>query len=81
MTTTATSGPCSSTTTDSRPRADVAYGGAFYATVELTTLGLSVIPSDLPALIAHGLSIKAELNARLDLQLPDDELGNGFVLR
>ena len=51
---------------------DVAYGGAFYATIAATELGYEVVPGDLPALIAWGRAIQAAANRTLDLRLPDD---------
>ena len=46
-------------------RLDVAigYGGAFYALVDVRSLGLRVEPRALPALIAHGRAIKAAVEA------------------
>ncbi|MEV0587721.1 proline racemase family protein [Nonomuraea sp. NPDC050310] len=41
--------------------ADLAYGGAVYASVPAAAFGLSVTPGDLPELIALGRRIKAEL--------------------
>jgi proline racemase len=51
---------------------DVAYGGAFYASLEASQVGLEVVPEHSPALIAAGRAIKRAANAALDLRLPDD---------
>lgn len=57
---------------------DVGYGGAFYAMLDVTTLGLSVVPADLPQLITHARSIKAAAGEQLDLTLPDDSGDRGL---
>lgn len=44
--------------------ADIAYGGAFYASVPAERVGARVRPADLPRLIAAGREIKAALEAR-----------------
>jgi proline racemase len=51
---------------------DVAYGGAFYASLEASQVGLKVIPEQLPDLIALGRAIKRSAEERLELTLPDD---------
>ncbi len=51
---------------------DVAYGGAFYASLEASQVGLEVVPERAPELIAVGRAIKRAANAQLDLRLPDD---------
>jgi proline racemase len=43
--------------------ADIAFGGAFYASVPAGSLGLSVTPADLPRLIEAGRSIQRQLDA------------------
>jgi proline racemase len=45
----------------SRGEIDVAYGGALYASVPAAQFGLRVVPDDLPALIAAGRAVKADL--------------------
>ena len=45
----------------SRGEFDVAYGGALYASVPASRFGLRVVPGDLPALIAAGRAVKADL--------------------
>lgn len=44
--------------------ADIAYGGAFYASVPAERIGARVTPMDLPRLIVAGREIKAALDAR-----------------
>ena len=51
---------------------DVAYGGAFYASLEANQVGLEVVPERASELIAVGRAIKHAANAALDLRLPDD---------
>lgn len=51
---------------------DVAYGGAFYASLEASQVGLEVVPEQASELIAVGRAIKHAANAALDLRLPDD---------
>ncbi len=52
-------------------RADVAYGGAFYASVDVRSLGLSVDRASLPRLIALQREMRAALDAALDIVHPD----------
>jgi proline racemase len=51
--------------------AAIAYGGAFYALVNVDQLGLHVHPRHLPALIAYGREIKAAVEA---IHLPEHPL-------
>ncbi|MQA08584.1 MAG: proline racemase [Pseudonocardiaceae bacterium] len=53
-------------------RADIAYGGAFYAIVDVGNLGMRVAPNQLPALTALAAELKAEVTARHELADPDD---------
>lgn len=50
---------------------DLAYGGAFYATLPAASLGLSVTPEHLPALIVAGRAIQRSVDAAHPLSLPD----------
>ena len=50
---------------------DLAYGGAFYATLPAASLGLQVIPEHLPALIAAGRAIQRAVDDTRTLTLPD----------
>jgi len=56
---------------------DVAYGGALYAFVPAASLGLRVVPDDLPALIAQGRRIKDALQGSELARHPDDDRLSG----
>ena len=49
---------------------DLAYGGAFYASVDASALGLAVEPAAVPRLIELGREIKALVEQRLDVVHP-----------
>ncbi|MGK2851957.1 MAG: proline racemase family protein [Candidatus Limnocylindrales bacterium] len=49
---------------------DVAFGGAFYGSVDLRSLGLAVSPAALPALIALQRELRPALEAALDVVHP-----------
>jgi proline racemase len=49
---------------------DVAFGGAFYACVEAATLGLGLVPADLPQLIALQRELRPALERSLDVVHP-----------
>ena len=51
---------------------DVAFGGAFYASVEVTHTGLAVEPRHLPQLIELGREIKRAIEAGHDVVHPDE---------
>ena len=51
--------------------ADVAYGGAFYASVHVRAVGLAVEPADVPALIQLGREIKSSLEAQREFVHPE----------
>lgn len=57
---------------------DIGYGGAFYASLDATTLGLEVTPHDLPQLIARGREIRIAATAALELALPDASGDHGI---
>ena len=50
--------------------ADIAYGGAFYASVDARALGLTVTPEHTTRFIALGREIKHALEARLTIEVP-----------
>jgi proline racemase len=58
--------------------ADIAYGGAFYASVPAESVGAQVTPRDLPRLIAAGREIKAALDARSAAVHPSDPRLSGI---
>jgi proline racemase len=51
--------------------ADVAYGGAFYGSVDAGALGLGVEPANVPALIQLGREVKRELEAQREFVHPE----------
>jgi proline racemase len=51
-------------------RADIAYGGAFYASVDAAALGLTVTPEHTARFIALGRDVKRALEARLEIAVP-----------
>ena len=51
---------------------DVAYGGAFYASVDARAIGLDVSPASLPALIALQRQLRPALDSRLEVVHPDE---------
>ena len=59
-------------------RVDVAYGGAIYAFVPASRLGLPLEPDALPRLIAAGRAIKAALEGTDVARHPDDERLSGI---
>ncbi|NLS09688.1 proline racemase family protein [Nesterenkonia sp. MY13] len=58
--------------------ADVVYGGAIYAHVPASSVGLSVIPENYTALIAAGREIKWKLNGTSWAEHPSDERLSGI---
>ena len=58
--------------------ADIAFGGAFYASVPAASLGLSVGPGDLPRLVETGRDIAGQLNAAGAARHEADERLNGI---
>jgi proline racemase len=59
-------------------QADVAFGGAIYAFVEAGSLGLSVEPAHLPALIEAGRELKARLEGTEVARHPSDDRLSGI---
>ena len=53
-------------------RLDVAYGGAFYGSLEARRLGLDVSPVSLPSLIALQRELRREIDERLDPTHPEE---------
>src|SRR5687767_9709586 len=58
-------------------RADVSYGGAIYASLPASALGLRVVPEDLPRLIEAGRAIKWALNDTDVARHPEDDRLSG----
>ena len=57
---------------------DVAYGGAIYAFAPAASLGLRVVPDDLPALIAGGREVKRALEDSDAARHPADDRLSGI---
>ena len=57
---------------------DIGFGGAFYAHLDVATLGLAVTPRDLPALVALGREVKWALDAGPYARHPSDARLNGI---
>jgi proline racemase len=57
---------------------DVAYGGAIYAFVPAASLGLRVVPEDLPELIAAGRKVKHALEGSDVARHPNDDRLSGI---
>jgi proline racemase len=57
---------------------DVSYGGAIYASVAASTLGLTVRPEDYSELIAAGRAVKSALEGTNVARHPDDERLSGI---
>jgi proline racemase len=55
-----------------RVEVDVAYGGAFYGSINALELGLDVSPGSLPALVALERELRPLLDAKLDPRHPDE---------
>ena len=53
-------------------RVDVAYGGAFYGSVDVRSIGLAADPASLPRLIALQRELRPALDAALDVAHPDE---------
>jgi proline racemase len=64
-------------TSAGRVRADLSYGGAFYASVRAADPGLTVTPQDLPRLTELGREIKWALNGHEAAQHPHDDRLSG----
>lgn len=57
---------------------DLVFGGAVYATLPASAVGLSVVPGDTADLIAIGREIKWALNEHPSAQLEDDRLSGVY---
>ncbi|WP_426034642.1 proline racemase family protein [Cypionkella sp. TWP1-2-1b2] len=52
-------------------RADIAFGGVFYALVDVDQIGLSIVPENARALAEAGIAIKADLQGQIAVSHPD----------
>ncbi len=59
-------------------RVDVGFGGAFYAHLDVTSVGLTVTPAELPQLIALGREVKWALDATPWARHPEDARLDGI---
>jgi proline racemase/trans-L-3-hydroxyproline dehydratase len=59
-------------TSRGRLTVDVAYGGAFYASVRAADAGFEIDPAGLPGLIALGREIKQALETRVEIVHPEE---------
>ena len=59
-------------------RADVAFGGAFYAIVDSESAGIPVIPERLPDLRRAGMEIKHAVEAAVRVEHPDEPQLHGI---
>lgn len=66
------------TTSRGTVNVDLSYGGAIYASVSASTLGLSVSPEHYPELISLGREIKWALNDHELARHPDDRLSGVY---
>jgi proline racemase len=57
---------------------DIGFGGAFYAQLDVASVGLAVTPADLPALVALGREVKWALNTSPYAQHPSDDRLSGI---
>jgi trans-L-3-hydroxyproline dehydratase len=60
------------TTSDGPVRADVSYGGAFYALVDATHLGIAVLPENAADLTRIGMEIKRAVDREIEVVHPDE---------
>jgi proline racemase len=51
-------------------RTDIAFGGVFYAIVEVEQVGLTIAPDNARALAEAGIAIKADLQGQIDVAHP-----------
>jgi proline racemase len=52
-------------------RADIAFGGVFYALVDVDQIGLAIAPENARALAEAGIAIKADLAGQVEVSHPD----------
>jgi trans-L-3-hydroxyproline dehydratase len=55
-----------------RVRADVSYGGAFYALVQASELGIEVLPENAASLTRLGMEIKRAVDREIEVVHPDE---------
>ncbi|MFC3181924.1 proline racemase family protein [Cypionkella sinensis] len=52
-------------------RADIAFGGVFYALVDADQVGMEIVPDNARALAEAGIAIKADLKGQIEISHPD----------
>jgi proline racemase len=52
-------------------RADIAFGGVFYALVDVAQIGLTIVPENARALAEAGIAIKTDLKGQITVSHPD----------
>jgi proline racemase len=52
-------------------RADIAFGGVFYALVDVAQIGLTIAPENARALAEAGIAIKADLKGQVEVSHPE----------
>ncbi|MDB5663606.1 proline racemase family protein [Cypionkella sp.] len=52
-------------------RADIAFGGVFYALVDVAQIGLAIVPENARALAEAGIAIKADLRGQIKVNHPE----------
>lgn len=52
-------------------RADIAFGGVFYALVDVDQIGMTIVPENARALAEAGIAIKADLQGQIEISHPD----------
>ena len=50
---------------------DIAYGGCYYAIVDVDQIGLKIEPASARQLVEHGVALKDMFNAAIDISHPD----------
>jgi len=60
-------------------RCDVAFGGAFYAFVDATSLGLELVPANTARLIELGMAIKRAIGATCPIVHPNGDADLNFL--
>lgn len=53
-------------------RADIAYGGAFYALVDAADLGIEVVPANVAELTRLGMDVKRAIDSEIEVVHPDE---------
>ena len=60
-------------------KADIAYGGVFYAILDTEQLGLKIDPANARELVRAGMDLKRLLNSRMEIAHPENPDINGIA--